>query len=185
MAAIDFPEQIALDVSIDTLLADKARQAVDHYIQDQNPERGSDPKRWPITHNQIKGLRQVACHQPQHLTQFVDKQLAKAQAKADEGSKDPSPKQQAVLAFWTLLKELVQAREPKPWSLAYMRAQAMPQHLRPVDSPKGAKPTDAVKQAAAKQKQERQRWEEAWNAVHIPPYFRSFCIHYLYRMYNG
>lgn len=163
MADADTLSQMNLDanIDIDTWLSEKARQAVDYYIHKAGPRRGPDSGRWPVKPTQIKGLLQVARQQPDRVKEFAQKQYDKASGRSH--SSDASQ----VTDFWSLVLELVGgASHGFGWSLTKARQEAMPEHLRPV------------------KQQDRVEWERTWNAAHVPAFFRSFCIYYLYRMYN-
>lgn len=175
---------ITVDVNIDTWLADKARTAVDYYIKNALPERLPDPDKWAVKASQIKGLQQIARQQPERLKDFAEKQLDKATKRAQQGSDEARAREEQVMAFWKLVLELVAGRAAGfGWSLEAARSAAMPQHLRQV--PQGKAATREEQEARRMQKEERERWEQMWNAAHVPAFFRMFCIHYLYRMYNS
>ncbi len=184
MPNVDLPRHLERDITIDARLTEMAREAVAHYIRTQDPTRGCESEKWAVKPSQIKGLRQVACTQPERLGDFVGKQLEKARARTEDRETKPSDKDQQVIAFWTLILEALRDPPQHTWAISQVRSEAMPDHLRQKDPPKGAKLSREQQEARRIQKQERERWERQWNAEHIPPYFRSFCIEYLYQMYN-
>lgn len=184
MPDVDLPEHLSTDITIDSQLVQMAREAVAQYIQTRDPQRGPPATKWAVKPSQIKGLRQVADNQPGHLLHFVEKQLEKATSRIRDPEKNPSQKDEDVVAFWTLIQQILQDSSKQPWALAPLRQQAMPAHLQAAQVPKGAKLSREEQEARQRQKEERSRWEAQWNTAHIPHYFRSFCIDYLYRMYK-
>lgn len=127
-----------LNLLSDTVYRDKAMK----FLQDSS---------LPVSTTQIKGLRQIAQHQPSKVQRFAQHQKTRADKKDKQ---DES-------AFWQLVSNLCGDNAARiDWSLRIEAEKRMPEHLT---------------------KNERRSWLEKWNEDHIPVFFQRFCTHYLYR----
>ena len=124
----------------------------------------------PVSTTQIKGLRQIAQHQPRQVQSFAEHQKTRADKKrrSEEG------------AFWQLVIALCSDNAAQgDWSLHKEAESDMPAHLKNIPDRTDCKTLEERTQRNQRVS-ERRAWLEKWNADHIPAFFQRFCTHYLY-----
>ena len=146
-----------LDVLTDTVYRRKATEVLQHSAL-------------PVSTTQIKGLRQIAQHQPSQVQPFAEHQ----KTRADKRQRNDES------AFWQLVIDLCGGNVARgDWSLHKEAESGMPAHLKDIPSKADCK-TLAERTRRNQRVSERRAWLEKWNADHIPAFFQRFCTHYLY-----
>ena len=121
-------------------------------------DRCFDECRGEVSPTQISGLRQVATQEPLRVAEF-----AKQQARRYEGQrKDP-----AQVAFWKGVLRALGEEGNEDWSIKKFVEELARQEF----ALQGIDPSKKELRAAA----------DDWRRLTIPPFIRSFCVHYLYR----
>lgn len=126
----------------------------------------------PVSITQIKGLRQIAQHQPSKIQDFAQNQKTRADKK---GRDDES-------TFWQLVIDLCSdSTERVDWSLRIAAESDLPMHLhlKNIPSKQDCK-TQADRTRRNQLMRERNAWLKKWDTNHIPAFFQRFCTHYLY-----
>lgn len=124
----------------------------------------------PVSTTQIKGLRQIAQHQPSQVQSFAQHQKTRADKK-EKGDES---------AFWQLVIDLCNDNATQSdWSLHKEAESDMPAHLKNIPDRADCKTLEERTQRN-RRVSERRAWLEKWNADHIPAFFQRFCTHYLY-----
>jgi hypothetical protein len=161
-----------LDVEIDTVLREKALQAVEAFVC----QHGT-----PVSRTQIAGLMQVASNEPSLLSRFAGSQKNRAEKRAA----GPKTELTAEIAFWALVQSLGEGKGAKcPWSLLQEREAAL-QHrpdLHLDKLPPGALLSREDRDRRDQKRRDREAWVRSWDREHYPGFFRHFCAHYVFRM---